>query len=705
MKRTYWIPAALILFCCASAAAQDEAAMPTPPEAPKQLRVDTVHGHVFEDNYYWMRSRGDSAVIAYLEAENAYTEAMTAKTDSLEEELFQELKGRIKETDLSVPARYMDYFYYSRTEEGQQYEIYCRKKGSLEAEEEVILNINTLAEGHDFYSVGAFEISPNQELLAFSFDTTGSETYTLVVKNLTNGAYFSDSIPGMSSAAWAADNKTIFYTTEDSTRRPDKLWRHVLGTEGVEDVLVYHETDPAYYLGITATRSREYLLLGVGSMITSEYRYLRTDDPTGEFRLIRPRQQGIEYTVNHQGDYFYINTNDNAVNFRLMQAPVDNPGYQNWEEVIPARDSVKIKGIDCFENHLVIYELARALPEVRIRNTTDDSEYYIEFPEPIYTVYPDRNPSYDAHKLRYNYQSMVTPSTIVQFDMNTKERETLKQKEVLGGFDPNDYVQERIWAPAGDGAMIPMSLVYRKGLKKNGSNPAYMYGYGAYGMNMEPWFSTNRISLLDRGFVYAVAHIRGGGMMGRPWYEDGKLLNKRNTFTDFIACGDYLVNEGYTTHEKMAISGGSAGGLLIGAVVNMRPDLAGVAVAEVPFVDIMNTMLDESIPLTVIEYEEWGNPNEREYFDYMLSYSPYDNVAVKDYPAMLITAGLNDPRVPYWEAAKWTAKLRDMKTGDDPILLKTNLGAGHMGASGRYDYLREVAFEFAFVLDQLGVVQ
>jgi len=675
----------------------------TPPVATIVPYADTVNGTILADDYRWLRQRDDSTVLAYLEAENAYTDSTLKHTEAMQEQLFIEMKSRIKETDLSVPVKYMDYYYYSRTEEGKQYGTYCRRKGSMEAPEEIILDVNVLAEGKDYYQVGVFEVSPDQQLLAFSFDTTGGERYTLIVKTIATGEYFPDSIPNMLSAAWAADNTTMFYTTEDDMRRPYKLWRHRLGSDPAGDVMVYHEKDDRFFLGVSNTRSREYILMEMGSQVTSEVRYLRANNPTGKFKLFQSRQQGVEYRIAHHGDEFYVLTNEDAKNFKLMVTPVAKTARRNWKEVFPERRDVMIEGLDEFKDYLVIYERKDALRQIRIRNLADNSDRYIEFDEPVYTAYGGSNPNYDTPTLQFSYYSLITPRSVYDYTFATGERTLLKQREVLGGYDPSQYQAERLYATASDGTKIPISMVYKKGIKHDGSNPLYLYGYGSYGMTMDPWFSSNRLTLLDRGFIFAIAHIRGSGAMGRYWYEDGKLLKKKNTFTDFIAAGDYLVAEKYTSHDRMVISGGSAGGLLIGAVVNMRPDLPGIAVAEVPFVDVMNTMLDESIPLTVIEYDEWGNPNKKEYFDYMLSYSPYDNVEAKAYPNMLITAGLNDPRVQYWEPAKWTAKLRKLKTDSNVLVLKTNMGAGHGGASGRYDYIKEIAFEYAFIFDRFGI--
>ncbi len=676
-----------------------------PPVAMVEPRVDTMFGVEMVDNYFWLRddSRSKPEVLDYLKAENAYTEAVMYHTEQLQTDLYNEMLGRIKETDLSVPVQRDDYFYYSRTEEGKQYDIYCRKKGSLEAAEEILLDVNRLAEGHDFLGLGTYEISPDHKLLAYSTDTAGNERYTLRVKNLETGELFPDEISKMSgSAEWANDNRTLFYTVPDDSWRTHKLYRHTLGQEE-EDVLIHHEPDDAFWMHISGSMSMKYLLIYIGSQTSSEVRYLDADNPFGEFSLVHTRETKHEYQVHHHGDMFYIVTNDSARNFRLMQTPVSAPAKKNWREVIPHRDSVKLDRVVMFKDFMVLSEREDGLRQLRVMEFSSSEAHRIEMPEPVYACYPGENIDFGSGALRFVYQSFTTPRSVYDYDMRTKERVLMKRKEVLGGFDPTQYQSERIYATAEDGTRIPISLVYKKGVKLDGTSPLYLNGYGAYGISMDPYFSSNRLSLLDRGFIYARAHIRGGGEMGRYWYEDGRLLNKKNTFTDFIACGEYLISQKYTSHDKLVINGGSAGGLLIGAVVNMAPELCHIAVADVPFVDVMNTMLDASIPLTVIEYEEWGNPNTKEYFDYMMSYSPYDNVAAKAYPHMLITGGLNDTRVQYWEPAKWTATLRALKTDDNRLLLKTNMGAGHGGASGRYDYLREIALEYAFILDVLGV--
>ncbi len=675
-----------------------------PPVAKKIAHYDTTFDDVRLDNYHWMRDRDNPEVLNYLKEENKYTKAMMAHTEDLREMLYKEMLGRIKETDSSVPVRRGEYFYYSRTEQGKQYRIHCRKKGSLEAEEEIILDENELAQGHKFFDIGVFSVSPNHQWLAFSFDTTGSETFTIRIKDLDNGNILDDEIPNTYySLAWANDNQTIFYNTLDAAKRPFKLYRHKIGTKAENDKLIYHEKDEKFFLSASRTRSGQYILMNLGSEVTSEVRYLNADQPEGTFKVFAPRKEKIEYSIDHRGKEFYILTNEQAVNFKLMKTPVKRTAKKYWQEVIPGRLNVKLEKIELFNNYLVVFERDNGLEKIRVIDFVSGKNHFVDFEEPVYAVYPTGNREFDTDVLRFAYSSLITPKSVYDYNMSTKQRELKKREEVLGGYDPAQYQMERIWATAPDGVKVPMSIVYKKGLKKDGQNPTYLYGYGSYGITIEPRFSSNRFSLIDRGFIYAIAHIRGGGMLGRPWYEDGKLLKKKNTFTDFIACAEHLVKEKYTSPEKISIAGGSAGGLLMGAVVNMRPDLFKAAIAHVPFVDVLNTMLDPTIPLTVIEYDEWGNPNIKEYYDYIKSYSPYDNVTAQKYPHMLVTAGLNDPRVQYWEPAKWTAKLRATKTDQNLLLLKTNMGAGHMGASGRYDYLKEIAFDYAFILDRLGV--
>lgn len=693
-----------IVHWLATAAPTASGATLTPPVAKTDSKTDTVHGEERIDNYFWLREKSNTEVIEYLEAENRYTEAMMQHTEDFQEQLYQELLGRIQETDLSVPEKMGDYYYYTRTEEGKQYPIYCRKRGSLEAEEEILLDQNALAEGHEYLELGVYKISPNHQLLAYSTDTTGGESYTLYVKDLNTGQLLADQIPNTYySVEWANDNQTLFYTTLDAAKRPYKLHRHQLGSDPAADALIYHETDESFFLDVSKTRSKAYLLMELENINTSEVHYLEADQPTSDFTVISPRQSELEYSVEHHGDQFLIVTNVDAVNFKLMRAAVSDPSRENWEEIIPHREAVKLDSVSAFHNHLVISEREDGLQKIRVRNFTTDEEHAVDFPEPVYMVRQGRNPEFDTNTLRFNYASLVTPMSVFDYAMDARTRELKKQDEVLGGYDPSLYESERIFAKATDGTAIPISLVYKKGLVKDGGNPLLLYGYGSYGINSEPYFSSNRLSLLDRGFIYAIAHIRGGEEMGRAWYENGKLLHKRNTFTDFIACAEHLIAEKYTVSNKIVIQGGSAGGLLMGAVTNMRPELFEIVIAKVPFVDVVNTMLDASIPLTVIEYDEWGNPNEKKFYDYIKSYSPYDNIEAKEYPHILVTAGLNDPRVHYWEPAKWTAKLRALKTGDNQLLLKTEMGAGHGGPSGRYDYLREIAFEYAFIFDLLGI--
>ena len=694
----------MLLYWLATAASTSARATLTPPVAKTDSKMDTVHGEARVDNYFWLREKSNPEVIAYLEAENKYTEAMMQHTEDFQEQLYQELLGRIKETDLSVPEKIDDYYYYTRTEEGKQYPIYCRKQGNLEAAEEILLDQNALSEGHEYLEVGVYKISPNHQLLAYSTDTTGGESYTLYIKDLNTGQLLADQIPNTYySVEWASDNQTLFYTTLDAAKRPYKLYRHQLGSDPAADPLIYHETDESFFLDISKTRSKAYLLMELENINTSEVRYLEADQPTGDFNVVSPRQSELEYSVEHHGDQFFIVTNADAVNFKLMRASVNNPSRANWQEMIPHREAVKLDGVSAFQNHLVISEREDGLQKIRVRNLATDEEHAVAFPEPVYTVRQGRNPEFNTTTLRFNYASLVTPMSVFDYQMDARTRELKKQDEVLGGYDPSLYESERIFAKAADGTPVPISIVYKKGLTRDGGNPLLLYGYGSYGINSDPYFSSNRLSLLDRGFIYAIAHIRGGEEMGRAWYEKGKLLHKKNTFTDYIACAENLIAEKYTASDKLAIQGGSAGGLLMGAVTNMRPELFEIVVAKVPFVDVVNTMLDASIPLTVVEYDEWGNPNEKMFYDYIKSYSPYDNIEAKAYPHILVTAGLNDPRVHYWEPAKWTAKLRTLKTGDNRLLLKTEMGAGHGGPSGRYDYLKEMAFEYAFIFDLLGI--
>ncbi|UCD94843.1 MAG: S9 family peptidase, partial [Candidatus Zixiibacteriota bacterium] len=587
---------------------------------------------------------------------------------------------------------------------GRQYRIYCRRKGSPDAEEQIILDVNRLAEGKEYMHLGFHKVSPDHKLLAYSTDDKGSERHTLRFKNLETGQLLHDVIDSVASRAeWANDNRTFFYAVRDEAWRPYRLYRHVLGTDAREDVLIFQEDDDAYWLEIYKTKSKSYIMIELGSEETSEVRYLSADKPEGKLRLIHPRQQGMKYRIRHHDKNFYILTNENAKNFKLMATLASKPSRKNWKEVIPHSSTVKLDDFELFKDHLVVYQREGGLKKIRIRNLSTKQEHVVDFPEPAYSIYQEWNPDFNSDVVRFEYESMVTPTTTYDYNMNTRERLLKKRREVLGGYNPDNYVTERIFAEADDGVMVPISLVRKKGLAKDGRNPTLLYGYGAYGASSDADFSSNLLSLLERNIVIAIAHVRGGGEMGRYWYDDGKLLKKKNTLDDFIACAEHLIQEGYTSSDRLGIEGVSAGGLLIGAVVNMRPDLFKFVIAGVPFVDVMNTMLDETIPLTVIEYEEWGNPNEKEYYDYMMTYSPYDNVSARAYPDMLVTAGLNDTRVQYWEPAKWTARLRALKTDENRLILKTDMGAGHGGASGRYGRLKRIAFEYAFALDMLGI--
>jgi oligopeptidase B len=681
------------------------------PLALKRPHKITQHGQTRIDDYYWMRNQDDPAVIEYLRAENDYLEEMTGHTKPLQETLFQEMKGRIKETDLTVPEKKGEYYYYTRTEEGKQYPIYCRKHDSLENDEEIILDQNALAEGMAFCRIGAFSVSPDGKKLAYSVDADGKEVCTLYIKDLESGAVYPEQITNTygevydhSGVEWASDNQTIFYITLDPSYRPEKLFRHTLGNDPSADTLIYHEQDETYVLYLLKTRTEAYLMVHLKSTLTTEIRYLPSDDPHGEFRILMPRQDQIEYFAVHHGDRFLITTNEEAQNFKLMETPISDPRRENWREVIPHRDEVMIESIFAFANHLVLVEREKGLQQIRISAPDGISEVkYVPFPEPVYTIEPGKNPEFETNRYRFTYSSLVTPNSVIDFHMDSGEWELMKQDEIPSGHDPEQYISERLYATASDGKQVPISLVYRKGLVKNGANPCLLYGYGSYGYSTDPYFNSNRFSLIDRGFVFVMGHIRGGQELGRAWYDDGKMLNKRNTFTDFIACAEYLIAEGFTCKEKLAIMGGSAGGLLVGACVTMRPDLYKAVIAHVPFVDVVTTMSDPSIPLTTNEYHQWGNPENKTEYEYMMSYSPYDNISKTDYPNLLVTTGLNDPRVCYWEPAKFAAKLRAMKTDENLLVLKTNLDAGHAGASGRYDFLREIALDYAFLIDRLEV--
>ena len=698
-----FVVSSLLFFGC-QPAQETAVAPPVAKIIPHELEA---HGDVRVDNYYWLKEREDPEVIAYLEAENEYTDAVMAHTKGLEDKLFEEIIGRIKQTDESVPYKLNDYYYYYRYEEGQEYPIHCRKKGSLDATEEILVDVNEEAEGHGFCSVRGLEVSSEQNILAYGVDTVGRRFYTVYFKDLDSGELLDDVIPDITgNVAWANDNKTVFYTRQDpETLRWYQIFKHVLGTDPAGDELIYEEADETFSIGIFKTKSEEYLIIAANQTLSSEYRYLDAGNPDGEFVIVEPRERDHEYSVDHFGDSFYIRTNLDAKNFRLMKTPVSQTAKENWQEVIPHREDVLFQGFEIFKDFLVLSERIDGLTQLRIIPWEGEGEHYLDFGEPAYAAYIGANPEFDSRLLRYVYTSMTTPGSVYDYDMVSHDKELLKQDEVLGDFDSSNYTTERFWATADDGVKVPISIVYRDGFEKDGDGPLLLGGYGSYGYSRDASFNSSRLSLLDRGFAYAIAHIRGGSELGRWWYEDGKLLKKKNTFTDFIACAKYLVEEKYTSPDKLFAVGGSAGGLLMGAVMNMAPEQFKGIIANVPWVDVVTTMLDSSIPLTTSEYDEWGDPNVKEYYDYMLSYSPYDNVEAKDYPNVLVTTGLHDSQVQYWEPAKWVARLRALKTDDNRLLLKTNMEAGHGGASGRYRRFREIAFSYTFMLDLLGITE
>lgn len=675
------------------------------PVAEKIPEVLEIHGDKRTDNYYWMRNREEQKVIGHLNAENAYREAMMAHLDTLQKELYDEIVGRIKQTDMSVPYKDNGYYYFTRYEEKQEYPLYCRKKGSLEGSEEVMLNVNELASDYAYYNVGGKSVSPDNRLLAFGEDTLSRRIYMLRVKNLETGELLPVRIENTTgSAVWANDNKTLFYSRKDETLRSYQIWKHKLGMDSSKDALVYEESDPTFTTHVYKTKSREYIVICSWQTLSSEMRFLSADEPDGEMRVFLPRERDHEYAIAHFEDKFYIKTNWNAQNFRLMTAPVNAKSKEEWTELIPNREDVLLEGMDIFKDYLVLSEREEGITRIRVM-PWQGNEHYIDFKEDAYLAYVSVNPEFDTKLLRIGYQSMTTPNTIYDYDMVTREKELLKQEAVLGDFDPDNYVSTRLHATARDGKQVPISLVRKIGTPVVGTSPCLLYGYGSYGISLDPYFSSMRLSLLDRGFVYAIAHIRGGEELGRQWYKDGKLLKKKNTFTDFIDCGKYLINEKYADQERLFAMGGSAGGLLMGAVMNMEPDLWNGIIAAVPFVDIVTTMLDETIPLTTGEYDEWGNPNDPEYYAYIKNYSPYDNIGANDYPAMLVTTGLHDSQVQYWEPAKWVAKLREMKTDQNPLLMYCNMETGHSGASGRFQRYKETAMEYAFLLDLAGKVE
>ena len=670
-----------------------------PPKADKKEKHLEIHGDVRIDNYYWLNERENEEVIDYLERENDYYNKMTAHTKDFQNDLFEEMKGRIKEDDASVPYFYNGYYYITRYEAGKDYPIHSRKKGSLDAEEEIMFNVNEMAEEYAYYSLRGVDVSPDNKWAAFGVDTLSRRQYNIYIKNLETGEILKDEISNTTgSSTWGNDNKTLFYTLKDEqTLRADKIYRHTVGTDPEKD-----ETFGTY---VYKTKSHKFIVIGSYSTLTSEFQILDADMPEGTFKVFQPRTKGLEYNIFHFGNDFYIVTNkDKATNFKLMKTSQNKTTMDNWEEVIGHRSDVLLEDIDIFKEYLVISERNNGLNKIRIKRWDGKDDYYLPFNSETYTAYPSQNIEYDTKTLRYSYNSLTTPASVIDFNMETKEKVVMKETEVLGGkFKKENYESKRVWATAADGTKIPISMVYRKGMKQNGNNPVLLYGYGSYGAIVDPYFSTTRLSLLDRGFVFAIAHIRGSEYLGRAWYENGKLLKKKNTFTDFVDASKYLIGEKYTSPKHLYAMGGSAGGLLMGAVVNMAPELYNGVVASVPFVDVVTTMLDDSIPLTTGEYDEWGNPNEKIYYDYMKSYSPYDNVEAKAYPNMLVTTGLHDSQVQYWEPAKWVAKLREMKTDDTILLLQTNMDAGHGGASGRFESLKEVAMDYAFLLDLEGI--
>ena len=674
-----------------------------PPQAkiiPTELeKFDDIRN----DNYFWLNDRENPEVIHYLNKENEYYQAMTAHTNDFQKELFEEMKSRIKEDDQSVPYLYNGYYYITRFETGSDYPIYSRKKGSLSANEEIMFNCNELAKGHKYFKLGGLSVSSDNQFIAFSVDTVGRRIYTVQIKNLVTGELFNDKIENTTGdSTWANDNLTLFYTRQDEqTLRSDKVFKHKLNTDSAEDKLVYFEKDDTFSVEVTKEKSKKYIVISSSSTMTTEFRTLLADQPDGEFKVFQKRVRGLEYDIAHFGDHFYVLTNkDDATNFKLMKTPELATAKENWVDLIPHREEVLIEDIDIFRDFLVVTERFNGLNTIRIMPWSGKGAYYLPFESETYTAYTSTNVDFDTDILRYGYQSMATPASIIDFNMKTMEKQIMKEQEVLGGkFDKNNYTEERVWATAQDGTKVPISMVYRKELKKDGSNPLLQYAYGSYGYSMDATFSSTRLSLLDRGFIFAIAHIRGGEDLGRQWYEDGKLLNKKNTFTDFIDCSNHLIAEKYTSPDHLYAEGGSAGGLLMGAIANMAPQLYNGIIAQVPFVDVVTTMLDDTIPLTTGEYDEWGNPNIKKYYAYIKSYSPYDNVKSQDYPSMYVSTGLHDSQVQYWEPAKWVAKLRVFKTDNNAIYLDTNMNAGHGGASGRFEALKELAKEFSFLLD------
>ncbi len=678
-----------------------------PPNAEEIKKELTYHGHTRFDNYFWLRERENPKVIDYLKEENKYVDEVLSDTKVLQESLFSEITSRIKQTDMSAPFKERGYYYYVRFEEGKEYPVYCRKKGSLEAKEEVLLNANEMAEGYKYYKISGVYISPNNNMLGYGVDTVSRRKYTLYFKDLTTGKTLEHSISNTTgSLSWANDNNTVFYTRKDEeTLRANKIFKHKIHTSPYADQLVFFEENETFSTGVFKTKSDGYIMIVSYATTSTEFRCLDADNPEGEFKIFHPREKGLEYSVDHFEDKFYVVTNLAAKNFRLMQTSINQTEKEHWKELIPHRDNVYLSDIEIFKNYLVVNERKEGLNNLRIIDWNTQNEHYLDFGEDVYDAGISINPEFDSDILRYSYTSLTTPNSTYDYNMKTQEKTLLKQQEVLGDFNSENYEAKRLYATSHDGEQVPISIVYRKDIDVHAENPMFIKGYGSYGITIDPYFSSVRLSLLNRGFIFAIAHVRGGQIKGRSWYEDGKLLKKKNSFYDFIACCEYLVNEKYTSPEKLFAQGGSAGGLLMGAVVNMRPELFKGILASVPFVDVLTTMLDESIPLTTGEYDEWGNPNEKEFYDYILSYSPYDNVSTQNYPNMLIITGLHDSQVQYWEPAKWVAKLRDLKTDDNYLLLYTNMDTGHGGASGRFERHKETAMEYAFIFKLLGITE
>ncbi|MBW2960665.1 S9 family peptidase [Mesonia aestuariivivens] len=680
-----------------------------PPKAKKIAKELSMHGDTRNDNYFWLNERENPEVVKFLEDENDYNEKMTAHTKQFQVDLFEEMKSRIKEDDSSVPYKLNGYWYYIRFEVGKGYPIYVRKKETLEAEEQILFDCNEMAEGHPYFKLSGLSVSPNNKMISFGVDTVSRRNYTIQIKNLETNEILPTKIETTTGGStWANDNKTLFYTRKDEeTLRSDKIYQHILGENSDDDILVYHEKDETFNTFVYKSKSKKYIIIGSSSTMSDEYQILDADKPRGQFKMFQERVRGVEYAFSHFEDHFYIITNkDEAQNFKLMKTSLDKTTSENWEEIIPHREDVLIEDMDIFKNYLVLGERYNGLNRIRIMSWDNQEDYYLPFDNETYTAYTGTNPDFDTNVLRYGYNSLTTPASVIDFNMKTKESEVMKEQAVQDpNFNKENYLSERIWATAEDGTQVPISLVYKKGIQRDGSNPVLQYAYGSYGHTTDPSFSTSRLSLLDRGFIFAIAHIRGGEYLGRNWYESGKMLSKRNTFTDFIDCSKYLIEQKFTSPKHLYAMGGSAGGMLMGGILNMAPQLYNGVIAAVPFVDVVTTMLDDTIPLTTGEYDEWGNPNEKEYYEYMKSYSPYDNVVAQDYPNILVTTGFHDSQVQYWEPAKWVAKLREFKTDQNKLLFHTNMDAGHGGASGRFEALKEVAEDYAFILDLEGITK